>query len=35
MDKEHAKGLAEKAKGTIKDQAGKLTDNKKMQADAR
>jgi uncharacterized protein YjbJ (UPF0337 family) len=31
MDREHIKGTAEKAKGAIKDTAGKLTDDKKLQ----
>ena len=31
MDREHIKGTAEKAKGTIKDTAGKITGDKKLQ----
>ena len=31
MDREHVKGTAEKAKGTIKETAGKATDDKKLQ----
>src|SRR5207248_9426248 len=30
MDREHVKGTADKAKGTIKDTAGKLTGDKKL-----
>ena len=32
MDKEHVKGAADKAKGAIKDAAGKLTGDKELQA---
>jgi uncharacterized protein YjbJ (UPF0337 family) len=32
MDREHIKGAADKAKGTIKDVAGKLTGDKELQA---
>jgi uncharacterized protein YjbJ (UPF0337 family) len=35
MDKEHLKGAADKAKGSIKDAAGKLTGNKKLQAEGK
>jgi uncharacterized protein YjbJ (UPF0337 family) len=35
MDREHVKGAADKAKGAIKDAAGKLTGNKKMQAEGK
>ncbi len=35
MDKEHIKGAAQKAKGSIKDAAGALTGNKKMQAEGK
>jgi uncharacterized protein YjbJ (UPF0337 family) len=35
MDKEHVKGVVEKTKGAIKDQAGKLTGDKKMQAEGK
>jgi uncharacterized protein YjbJ (UPF0337 family) len=35
MDKEHIKGAADKAKGTIKDAAGKLTGDKKLQAEGK
>ncbi|MFT3727478.1 MAG: CsbD family protein [Terricaulis sp.] len=33
MDKEHVKGAADKAAGSAKEAVGKMTDNKKMQAD--
>jgi len=32
MDREHVKGAADKAKGAIKDAAGKVTDDKELQA---
>ena len=32
MDREHAKGAADKAKGAIKDAGGKITGDKKLQA---
>ena len=35
MDKEHIKGAADKAKGAIKDTAGKVTGDKKMQAEGK
>ena len=35
MDREHVKGTAEKAKGTIKETAGKATDDKKLQTKAK
>jgi uncharacterized protein YjbJ (UPF0337 family) len=35
MDKEHVKGAADKASGTIKDAAGKLTGNEKLQAEGK
>jgi uncharacterized protein YjbJ (UPF0337 family) len=35
MDREHIKGAAEKAKGTIKEAAGKLTGNDKLQAEGK
>jgi uncharacterized protein YjbJ (UPF0337 family) len=31
MDKEHVKGAADKAKGTIEDAAGKVMDDKELQ----
>jgi uncharacterized protein YjbJ (UPF0337 family) len=33
MDREHIKGAADKAKGAIKDAAGKMTGDKKLQAE--
>jgi uncharacterized protein YjbJ (UPF0337 family) len=35
MDREHVKGTAEKAKGTIKDTAGKVTGDKKLQSEGK
>jgi uncharacterized protein YjbJ (UPF0337 family) len=35
MDKEHVKGAADKAKGAIKDAAGKAIDDKKLQAEGK
>jgi uncharacterized protein YjbJ (UPF0337 family) len=35
MDREHVKGTFEKAKGAVKDAAGKMTDDKKMQAEGK
>lgn len=35
MDKEHIKGAADKASGATKEAAGKMTDNKKMQAEGK
>lgn len=35
MDREHIKGAADKVKGTIKDAAGKLTDDKKLQSEGK
>jgi uncharacterized protein YjbJ (UPF0337 family) len=35
MDREHVKGAADKVKGTVKDVAGKMTDDKKMQAEGK
>jgi uncharacterized protein YjbJ (UPF0337 family) len=35
MDREHIKGAADKAKGTIKDTAGKLTGDKDLQAEGK
>ena len=32
MDKEHVKGAAQKAKGVIEDAAGRLMDDKNLQA---
>jgi uncharacterized protein YjbJ (UPF0337 family) len=35
MDKEHIKGAADKAKGAVKDAAGKLMDDKGLQAEGK
>jgi uncharacterized protein YjbJ (UPF0337 family) len=35
MDREHIKGAADKAKGAIKDTAGKLTGDKELQAEGK
>lgn len=35
MDREHVKGMADKAKGAVKDAAGKLMDDKKLQAEGK
>jgi uncharacterized protein YjbJ (UPF0337 family) len=35
MDREHIKGTAEKAKGAIKDAAGKVTGDKKLQTEGK
>ena len=35
MDKEHIKGPADKAKGAMKDAAGKLMDDKELQAEGK
>ena len=35
MDREHIKGAADKAKGTIKDTTGKLTGDKKLQTEGK
>jgi uncharacterized protein YjbJ (UPF0337 family) len=35
MDREHVKGAADKVKGTIKDVAGKVTGDKKMEAEGK
>jgi uncharacterized protein YjbJ (UPF0337 family) len=35
MDKEHVKGAADKAKGAIKDAAGKVMGDKRMQAEGK
>jgi uncharacterized protein YjbJ (UPF0337 family) len=35
MDREHVKGMADKAKGAIKDAAGKMTGDKKLQAEGK
>jgi uncharacterized protein YjbJ (UPF0337 family) len=35
MDKEHVKGAADKAKGAIKDTAGKVMGDKELQAEGK
>jgi uncharacterized protein YjbJ (UPF0337 family) len=35
MDREHVRGAADKAKGAIKDAAGKLTGDKELQAEGK
>jgi len=35
MDREHVKGAAEKAKGVIKDTAGKVSGDKELQAEGK
>ena len=35
MDREHVKGAADKVKGAIKDTAGKITGDKKLQAEGK
>ena len=35
MDKEHIKGTADKAKGAIKDTAGKVTGDKELQSEGK
>jgi uncharacterized protein YjbJ (UPF0337 family) len=35
MDREHIKGAADKAKGAIKDTAGKITGDKELQAEGK
>jgi uncharacterized protein YjbJ (UPF0337 family) len=35
MNKQHIRGAADKAKGAVKDAAGKLTGNKQMQAEGK
>jgi uncharacterized protein YjbJ (UPF0337 family) len=35
MDREHIKGTAEKAKGAIKDTAGKVTGDQKLQTEGK
>ncbi len=35
MDREHIKGTADKAKGAIKDTAGKMTGDKEMQSEGK
>ena len=35
MDKEHVKGAADKAKGSVKDAVGRATGNERMQAEGK
>ena len=35
MDREHVKGVADKAKGAIKDAAGKVTGDKELQTEGK
>ena len=35
MDKEHIKGAADKAKGSIKEEVGKMTGDKNLQAEGK
>jgi uncharacterized protein YjbJ (UPF0337 family) len=35
MDKEHVKGAADKAKGTIKEVAGKITGDKELRTEGK
>jgi uncharacterized protein YjbJ (UPF0337 family) len=35
MDREHVKGAADKAKGAVKDAAGKVTGDTKLQAEGK
>jgi uncharacterized protein YjbJ (UPF0337 family) len=35
MDREHVKGVADKAKGAIKDAAGKVTGDKELQVEGK
>lgn len=35
MDREHLKGAADKAKGAMKDAAGKMTGDKRLQAEGK
>jgi uncharacterized protein YjbJ (UPF0337 family) len=35
MDREHVKGTADKAKGAIKETAGKVTGDKKLQTEGK
>ena len=35
MDREHVKGVADKAKGAIKDVAGKVTGDKKLETEGK
>ncbi len=35
MDREHVKGVTEMAKGAVKDTAGKITGDKKLQSEGK
>jgi uncharacterized protein YjbJ (UPF0337 family) len=35
MDREHVKGVADKVKGAVKDAAGKVTGDKKLQTEGK
>jgi uncharacterized protein YjbJ (UPF0337 family) len=35
MDREHVKGAADKAKGSIKETAGKITGDKELQSESK
>ncbi len=35
MDREHVKGTADRIKGSVKDAAGKITGNEKLQAEGK
>jgi len=35
MDREHVKGVADKAKGAVKEGAGKITGDKKLQSEGK
>jgi uncharacterized protein YjbJ (UPF0337 family) len=35
MDKQHVKGAMDKAKGAVKDAAGKVTGNERLQAEGK
>jgi uncharacterized protein YjbJ (UPF0337 family) len=35
MDREHVKGAADKVKGAVKDAAGKMTGDRKLQAEGK
>jgi uncharacterized protein YjbJ (UPF0337 family) len=35
MDREHVKGAADKVKGAVKDAAGKITNDKELQAEGK
>jgi uncharacterized protein YjbJ (UPF0337 family) len=35
VDKEHVKGFADKAKGTLKETAGKVSDDKRLETEGK